>query len=67
MKMVMYIIVSDLTKKLKKAKRWVMGVISIRNSENFLFDVYGVDKEIIVGYIKNGAKIFINGKWAIGN
>lgn len=50
----------------KKTKRWIMGIVSVRNDEKKLFDVYGVDKEYIADLIKSGTKIYIEKNWAIG-
>lgn len=43
-----------------------MGIVSVRNDEKKLFDVYGVDKEYIADLIKSGTKIYIEKNWAIG-
>ena len=55
-----------LNTKAKKSKRWIMGTVSIREEGNFLFDVYGVDKEDVIKLINKGSKVNIDNNWAIG-
>ena len=43
-----------------------MGTVSIREEGNFLFDVYGVDKEDVIKLINKGSKVNIDNNWAVG-